>query len=57
VDEEIDQGQGSAASIIKVASGADSVGVGDLDAVIELAAKKPAEAPPDGTIAALPSTM
>lgn len=42
---EIDQGEGSAASIIKVASGAYNVGFGDINALIDLAAKKPAEAP------------
>lgn len=42
---EIDQGEGSAASIIKVASGAYNVGFGDINALIDLASKKPAEAP------------
>lgn len=45
LDVEIDQGEGSAASIIKVASGAYNVGFGDINALIDLAAKKPAEAP------------
>lgn len=42
---EIDQGEGSAASIPKVASGAYQAGFGDLNAIIDLAAKRPAEAP------------
>jgi len=45
LDVEIDQGSGSAASIPKVASGAYQAGFGDLNAVIDLAAKRPAEAP------------
>ena len=45
LDVEIDQGEGSAASIIKVASGAYNVGFGDINALVDLAAKKPAEAP------------
>ncbi|MES2537059.1 MAG: ABC transporter substrate-binding protein [Pseudomonadota bacterium] len=45
LDVEIDQGEGSAASIIKVASGAYNVGFGDINALIDLASKKPAEAP------------
>ena len=45
LDVEIDQGEGSAASIPKVASGAYQAGFGDINAVIELAAKRPAEAP------------
>ena len=45
LDVEIDQGEGSAASIIKVAAGAYNVGFGDINALIDLAAKKPAEAP------------
>lgn len=42
---EIDQGAGSAASIPKVASGAYQAGFGDLNALIDLAAKRPADAP------------
>lgn len=40
-----DQGVGSAASIPKVASGAYDAGFGDLNAIIDMAAKRPAEAP------------
>ena len=42
---EIDQGEGSSASIIKVASGAYQAGFGDLNALIDLAAKRPEQAP------------
>ncbi len=45
LDVEIDQGEGSAASITKVSSGAYTAGFGDLNAVIDLAAKRPADAP------------
>lgn len=45
LDVEIDQGEGSAASIPKVASGAYQAGFGDLNAIIDLAAKRPGEAP------------
>lgn len=45
LDVEIDQGEGSSASITKVAGGAYQAGFGDLNAVIDLAAKRPAEAP------------
>ncbi len=45
LDVEFDQGEGSAASIVKVASGAYNAGFGDLNALIDLAAKRPAEAP------------
>jgi NitT/TauT family transport system substrate-binding protein len=45
LDVEIDQGEGSSASIPKVASGAYQAGFGDINAVIDLAAKEPAEAP------------
>ena len=45
LDVEIDQGEGSSASITKVASGAYQAGFGDLNALIDLAAKRPAEAP------------
>jgi NitT/TauT family transport system substrate-binding protein len=41
----IDQGDGSAAAVPKVASGAYDVGFGDINALIEFAAKSPAEAP------------
>ena len=45
LDVTIDQGEGSAASIPKVAAGAYQAGFGDLNALIDLAAKRPAEAP------------
>jgi NitT/TauT family transport system substrate-binding protein len=45
IDMAIDQGDGSAAAVPKVASGAYDVGFGDINAVIEFAAKNPAEAP------------
>jgi NitT/TauT family transport system substrate-binding protein len=45
LDVVIDQGDGSAAAVPKVASGAYDVGFGDINAVIEFAAKNPAEAP------------
>lgn len=45
LDVEIDQGEGSAASITKVAAGAYQAGFGDLNALIDLAAKRPADAP------------
>ena len=45
LDVEIDQGEGSAASIPKVASGAYQAGFGDLNALIDLSSKRPADAP------------
>jgi NitT/TauT family transport system substrate-binding protein len=45
LDVEIDQGEGSAAPIAKVASGAYTGGFGDINALIDLASKKPAESP------------
>lgn len=45
LDVEIDQGEGSSASITKVAAGAYQAGFGDINAVIDLAAKRPADAP------------
>lgn len=45
LDVEIDQGEGSSASITKVASGAYQAGFGDINALINLAATRPAEAP------------
>jgi NitT/TauT family transport system substrate-binding protein len=45
LDVEIDQGEGSAAPITKIASGAYTAGFGDLNALIDFAAKRPAEAP------------
>ena len=41
----IDQGDGSATPIPKVASGTYDIGFGDINALIEFAAKKPEEAP------------
>ncbi|GAA5236320.1 ABC transporter substrate-binding protein [Verticiella sediminum] len=41
----IDQGEGSAASVIKVASGAYDAGFGDVNALIDMAAKRPESAP------------
>jgi NitT/TauT family transport system substrate-binding protein len=41
----LDQGNGSGAPIVAVASGSYDVGFGDINALIELAAKKPDEAP------------
>jgi len=45
LDVTIDQGNGSSAAIKKVASGAYDVGFGDLNALIQIAANTPAEAP------------
>lgn len=45
LDVEIDQGDGSAAAVIKVASGAYDAGFGDINALIDIAARRPAEAP------------
>jgi len=45
LDVEFDQGEGSAAPIAKVASGAYTAGFGDINALIGLVAKRPAEAP------------
>jgi NitT/TauT family transport system substrate-binding protein len=42
---EIDQGEGSSAPIAKVASGAYDAGFGDINALIDFAAKRPTEAP------------
>jgi NitT/TauT family transport system substrate-binding protein len=42
---EIDQGEGSSAPIAKVASGAYDAGFGDINALIDFSAKRPAEAP------------
>jgi NitT/TauT family transport system substrate-binding protein len=41
----IDQGEGSAAAVTKVATGAYDIGFGDINAAIALAATRPAEAP------------
>jgi NitT/TauT family transport system substrate-binding protein len=45
IDLTIDQGEGSAASVTKVATGAYDVGFGDINAAIAIAAQRPAEAP------------
>jgi NitT/TauT family transport system substrate-binding protein len=45
VDVEIDQGEGSAATITKIAGGAYNAGFGDMNAIIQLAASKPQDAP------------
>jgi NitT/TauT family transport system substrate-binding protein len=45
IDVEIDQGEGSAATITKIASGAYNAGFGDMNAIIQLAAGKPQDAP------------
>lgn len=45
LDVVIDQGEGSSASIIKVATGSYDVGFGDVNSLIQLAATKPDEAP------------
>ncbi|NVO12936.1 MAG: ABC transporter substrate-binding protein [Rhodoplanes sp.] len=45
IDITIDQGDGSATPIPKVASGTYDVGFGDINALIDFAAKKPEEAP------------
>lgn len=45
LDVEIDQGEGSGAPVTKIASGAYTAGFGDLNALIDFAAKRPADAP------------
>ena len=45
IDVEIDQGEGSAATVTKIAGGAYSAGFGDINAIIQLAAAKPQDAP------------
>ena len=45
IDLTIDQGEGSTASVTKVATGAYDVGFGDINAAIALSAQRPAEAP------------
>src|SRR4029077_8970958 len=45
LDVTIDQGDGSATPIPKVASGAYDVGFGDVNALIDFASKRPDEAP------------
>ena len=45
LDVELDQGEGSSAPIAKVASGAYDAGFGDINALIDFAARRPADAP------------
>src|SRR6202051_3975379 len=45
LDVTFDQGNGSGAAVLQVANGAYDMGFGDINALIELAAKKPDEAP------------
>ncbi|RYF67419.1 MAG: ABC transporter substrate-binding protein, partial [Comamonadaceae bacterium] len=45
LDITFDQGEGSAASIPKVAAGAYQAGFGDMNALIDLASKRPNDAP------------
>ncbi|WP_051511378.1 ABC transporter substrate-binding protein [Skermanella stibiiresistens] len=45
LDVTIDQGEGSAATITRIMSGAYDAGFGDINAVIQQAAQKPADAP------------
>lgn len=45
LDVKIDQGEGSAATITRIASGAYDAGFGDMNAIIQMAATKPGEAP------------
>jgi NitT/TauT family transport system substrate-binding protein len=45
LDVTIDQGEGSAASIPKVAAGAYQAGFGDLNALVDLASRRPADTP------------
>lgn len=45
LDVQMDQGEGSAAAITKVATGAYDIGFGDINALIDLASKRPEEAP------------
>src|SRR3978361_1399481 len=45
LDVTIDQGEGSAATVTRVMSGAYDAGFGDINAIIQNAATKPAEAP------------
>ena len=45
LDVQIDQGEGSSATIPKVASGSYQAGFGDINALINMAATRPAEAP------------
>ena len=48
LDVTIDQGEGSAATVTRIMSGAYDAGFGDINAIIQNAATKPGEAPRDG---------
>jgi NitT/TauT family transport system substrate-binding protein len=45
LDVKIDQGEGSAATVSRIVSGAYDAGFGDMNAIIQVAATKPGEAP------------
>src|SRR5256885_16630779 len=45
IEVDIDQGEGSAATVTKIAGGAYNAGFGDLNAAIQLASTKPQDAP------------
>jgi NitT/TauT family transport system substrate-binding protein len=45
LDVRIDQGEGSAATVTRIMSGAYDAGFGDMNAIIQMAAAKPGEAP------------
>src|SRR5437762_1537579 len=45
IEVDIDQGEGSAATVTKIAGGAYNAGFGDLNATIQLASTKPQDAP------------
>ncbi len=45
LDVRIDQGEGSAATVTRIMSGAYDAGFGDMNAIIQMAANKPGEAP------------
>src|ERR1044071_9361721 len=46
LDVTIDQGEGSAATVTRIMSGAYDAGFGDMNAIIQAAAGKPDDAPP-----------
>jgi NitT/TauT family transport system substrate-binding protein len=45
VDVTVDQGEGSAATVTRIASGAYQAGFGDINAAIQIAAERPQDAP------------
>ncbi len=45
LDVTIDQGEGSAATVTRIMSGAYDAGFGDMNAIVQAAAQKPGEAP------------